>query len=128
MGESRNRLLNAMILMDAGRYKASADECVSSSILSLKTMLDSWNLTCLDSGCWEMLKEFGRYSPRLIPPWLRQCCKRLDRHDAFYKEMDGGADNRIFDEEYAMELINYGREVLKFAQRNLYREDAVDQS
>ena len=121
MGESRARLLSATVLMDEGKFRESVEESVRCSELALEAMLVSWDLIPSGSGCWQMLKTFGQRSQVIISSWLRHCCRKIDRHSVFYSGLDGERAERIFDEEYAMEVVNYGREVLKFAQRNIYR-------
>ena len=128
MGESRAGLLEAAVLMDEGRYRESVEVCIRSAERSLIAMLASWGLEAPATGCWEMMKTFGRHTSTDISSWLRHCCKRIDRHRAFFAGVEEERLDRIFDEEYAMELINYAREVLKFSGRNLNRDRAGDSS
>lgn len=128
MNEGRAGLLQATIFMDEGRYRESVDACVRSAELSLRAMLASWKLADDITGCWEMLKTFGLGTSTGFSSWLRHCCKRIDRHRAFFGEVDDKKLDRIIDEEYAMEMINYGREIIKFCQRNLYRDRSDDPS
>lgn len=128
MSESRAGLLRASEFMDEGKYRQSVDVCVRSAELSLRAMLVSWNLAVGVTGCWEMLKTFGVGTSTSFSSWLRHCCKRIDRHRAFLGQVDDEKLDRIIDEEYAMEMINYGREIIKFSQRNLYRDESDDPS
>ena len=127
MGESRAGLLEASVLMDEGKYRESVEACIKSAERSLGVLLASWGLEASGTGCWEMMKTFGQGTSTDISSWLRHCCRRIDRHRAFFHGIDAGRLDRIFDEEYAMELVNYGREILKFSQRNLNRDRSGDQ-
>ncbi len=124
MGKSRSGLMKAQLLMDEEKFKESSDNCIESSVLALQAVLLSWNLPAGGPGCWEKLKIIGQHSPGGISSELRSYCKKMDRFSAFYRGVDEARAEMVFDEESTMEIINYGREILRFAQRSLRREDA----
>jgi HEPN domain-containing protein len=127
IGESRVRLLGATVLMDEGKFRESVEESIRCSELALEAMLVSWDMIPSGCGCQEMMEAFRQRSRVVVSPWLMHCCRRIDLHNVFYGECDSGKSEKIFDEEYAMEIVNYGRDVLKFAQRNVWREEQSDQ-
>jgi hypothetical protein len=122
MKESRSRLQEAMLLMDEGKFRESAEVCFEGSMMAMEAMLASWDLKPNGSNCWEMLKEIGLLASVDVPSSMRHFCRRIDQYHAFYHSMEGLTAQGVFDEEYSMELINYGREILKFAHRNLCKE------
>ncbi len=126
VAESRARLLDAMILMDEGRFEESIEKCISSSRLSIEAMLVSWKLASSGSSCFEMLTSVGQRSPVALTSRIRHCCRKIDLHSSFYRGLDGGPRKPSFDEEYTMELINYGRDLLRFARSNLSRAEVPD--
>lgn len=119
--EGRSLLQEATIRMDEGEYGASAGACVRASARVLEGMLCSWEIDPVDRRCRRMLETARRETPGNPSELLRECCRKIDRHAALYGG-EGAAAGAI-DEERAMELINYGREILRFVQRNLRREN-----
>jgi HEPN domain-containing protein len=127
IGKSRSELLQATMMMDEGKFREASEKCVESSALALQAVLVAWDLSPQGSSCWDMLTIIGQNSPAGISSELRSLCKKVDRFSVFYKDIDEAGAENIFDEEFTMEMINYGREILKFAQRNLRRGEPDDQ-
>jgi hypothetical protein len=123
IGEGRSQVQEALIRMDEGEFTESVRACIRGASLALEGLLISWEIDPPHRVCLNMLVTAGRWLPVAVTSHMRHCCRMIDRYDRFYDGVDGDRVGRFFDEECAMELINYGREVLKFAQRNHRRED-----
>ncbi|OGF97187.1 MAG: hypothetical protein A2Z06_00470 [Candidatus Glassbacteria bacterium RBG_16_58_8] len=126
MKDGRRMLRRAEELLDEGNYRESIEAGILGSELVLGAMLDSWDLAPSDPGCWGRLKTAGRRLPITVTAYLRHCCRRIDRRRALYHRLDEDRAGNIFEEEDAMEMINYAREIVKFAQRHHRRPEGLD--
>lgn len=126
MKEGRLLVVKAAELLDEGKYRESIEASTLGSELVLGAMLDSWDCDHSAQGCWGKLKMAGKEIPVAVTAHLRSCCRRIDRQRAFYDGISEDRTRDVIGEEDAMEMINYAREIVRFAQRHHRRPERLD--